>query len=142
MKVIIGYGNSLRGEDGFGIEVIEKLRTFSDLQIKLITVYSLTPELSLELLDADEIIFIDACYDAEHSYVFACSLLRQIPKFSHHMEPQLLISILKNLYDRDIDFSIYSMLTNNFDTIFDLSAYTKSIDDLAYYLVAHTHGGL
>jgi hydrogenase maturation protease len=134
LKIIIGYGNTLRGEDGFGVEVIEKLRTFSHLKAKLISVHSLTPELVLELLDAEEIIFVDACYDPHLSHVFACSLLQESSKLSHHIQPQFLILILKELYNQEVNFSIYSMLTNSFDFIDDKFAYHNCIEQLVEFL--------
>lgn len=134
MKVIIGYGNELRGEDGFGIEVIKKLRSYKHEDIKLITLFCLTPELILELLEADEILFIDACFDVENSYIFACSILKNGSNLSHHIEPHILMALLREVYQKEIDYSIYSMLTCNFEHIENTQRYHRCIDDLALYL--------
>ena len=134
MKVIIGYGNELRGEDGFGIEVIKKLQSYEHEGIKLITLFCLTPELILELLEADEVLFVDACYDVENPYTLACSILKNGSNLSHHIEPQILIALLKEVYQKEIDYSIYSMLTCNFQRVENTQKYQQSIDDLASYL--------
>jgi hydrogenase maturation protease len=134
LKVIIGYGNELRGEDGFGIEVIKKLQSYKHEDIKLISAFCLTPELVLELLEVDEVLFIDACYDVENPYTFACSILKNGSNLSHHIEPQILIALLQKVYHKEIDYSIYSMLTCNFEKIENTQKYQQCIDDLASYL--------
>ena len=128
--MIIGYGNTLRGEDAFGIDVIQKLESLNLRATKLITVFTLTPELVLELLHADEIIFIDACYDIEHSYTLACGIKQINSHLSHHIVPSMLIALLYDLYDREPQFFIYSMLTHNFDTINDIKLYESCISHL------------
>ena len=42
MRVIIGYGNELRGEDAFGLDVIKELQKLSLKDTKLISVFQLT----------------------------------------------------------------------------------------------------
>ncbi|MDD2356991.1 MAG: hypothetical protein PHX13_03650 [Thiovulaceae bacterium] len=135
MKIIIGYGNELRGEDGFGLEVIKKLQSFAHKDIKLISVFCLTPELILEVLDADEIIFVDACYDGENHYALACSLLKNSSNLSHHIQPQILIALMEDLYEKKVDYSIYSMLTYNFEMIEDRDRYDQCIDNVTSFLI-------
>ncbi|OHE19195.1 MAG: hypothetical protein A2525_01060, partial [Sulfurimonas sp. RIFOXYD12_FULL_36_11] len=110
MRVIVGYGNVLRGEDAFGVDVIKKLQKFYLKNTKLISAFQLTPEIVLELLEADEIIFIDACSNAKNHYTLACSLSEQSRfNFSHHISPKTIIAMLESLYDKHPNFFIYSM---------------------------------
>ena len=134
MRVIIGYGNNLRGEDGFGVDVIDELQNHILKDTLLIKSFQLTPELVLELLIADEIIFIDACFSPKNNYKLACSLLEQKSNLSHHISPQLLMKFLKNIYNLSTSYYIYSMLTNNFDKIVDEILYDNAIKDVAKYL--------
>jgi hydrogenase maturation protease len=135
LKVIIGYGNELRGEDSFGVDVIKKLQTCPYKNTKLISVFCLTPELILEVLDADEIIFVDACYDEENHYALACSLVKNNSNLSHHIQPQILIAMMRDLYERKVDYSIYSMLTCNFEILEDKDQYYQCIDKIASFLI-------
>lgn len=135
MRCIVGYGNSLRGEDGFGVDVIEELEKFSLKSTKLISKIQLTPEIVLELLDADEIIFIDTCYDEKSEYKLACSISEQNNfSLTHHISPKTIIHILKNLYSKNPNFLIYSMTSNSFNTIKDLKKYKECVDAVAEIL--------
>lgn len=129
MRCIIGYGNSLRGEDAFGVDVIEELEKFSLKNTKLISKIQLTPEIVLELLDADEIIFLDTCYDEKNHYKLACSLFEQNDfTLTHHISPKNIIQILKNLYGKSPNFLIYSMISSSFDIIEEPKRYKECID--------------
>lgn len=136
MRVIIGYGNKLRGEDGFGVDVIDELQNHILKDTTLIKVFQLTPELVLELLDADEIIFIDACFSYENNYKLACSLIEQKSNLSHHISPKLLIALLKSTYNLTLNYYIYSMLTNNFDEVIDESLYKNAIENIYMHLLS------
>lgn len=135
MRVIIGYGNTLRGEDGFGVEVLRQLQKFDLENTKFVEAYQLTPELCLELLDADEVIFIDAFYSKnnEYSLIVPLSSYTDI-NISHHMSPQFIIEMLKNIYQKNISYCIFSMATSYFDFIFDEEKYYKNIQAITDYL--------
>jgi hydrogenase maturation protease len=129
MRVIIGYGNELRGEDAFGVDAIKKLQKLGLENTKLISLHQLTPEVVLQLLDANEIIFIDASYDEKNHYALACSLTEQDNlNLSHHISPKTIIYMLKSLYYKKSKFFIYSMLSCSFDKIKDNKRYKNSID--------------
>ncbi|EQB39897.1 hypothetical protein M947_04770 [Sulfurimonas hongkongensis] len=132
MRVIIGYGNELRGEDAFGVDTIKKLQKLCLKNTKLISMHQLTPEIVLELLEADEIIFIDACYNEKNHYALACSLTEQnTSNLSHHISPKTIIHMLKSLYANEPKFFIYSMMSKNFDEIEDIKRYNECVDSVA-----------
>ena len=59
--LIIGYGNLLRGDDGFGREVAERLRgTIHDPAVEILALPQLTPELMEPVSRAGRVLFIDA----------------------------------------------------------------------------------
>jgi hydrogenase maturation protease len=135
MRVIIGYGNSLRGEDAFGLDVIKELQRLSLKDTKLISGHQLIPEIVLELLDANEIIFIDTCYDEKNNYSLACSLTQQNNlNLSHHISPKTIIQMLNTLYGNHPDFFIYSMMSSSFDEIMDLKKYRECVDVVSKHL--------
>ncbi len=139
MRIIIGYGNTLRGEDAFGVDVINQLQKHSVKKYltntKLISVFQLTPELCLELLEAEEIIFIDACYSNTEHYKLACSIESfDFNNLSHHISPKVILSLLSNVYNKHPKYEIWSMMTNSFDNIFEVDSYTFCINNAVYYL--------
>ncbi|WP_310441624.1 hypothetical protein [Sulfurimonas sp.] len=135
MRVIIGYGNSLRGEDAFGLDVIKELQRLSLKDTKLISGHQLIPEIVLELLDANEIIFIDTCHNEKNNYSLACSLAQQNNlNLSHHISPKTIIEMLNTLYGNHPDFSIYSMMSGSFDEIMDLNKYRECVNVVSKHL--------
>ncbi len=135
MRVIIGYGNELRGEDAFGLDVIKELQKLSLKDTKLISAHQLTPEIVLELLDASEIIFIDTCFDEKNNYSLTCSLAQQNGlNLSHQISPKTIIQMLNTLYTKFPDFSIYSMMSSSFDEIMDLKKYRECVDVVSKHL--------
>lgn len=128
MRVIIGYGNELRGEDAFGIDVIKELNNLSLENTKLISTFQLTPELCLELLEADELIFIDASYSGFHQYILACPIeISYNQSLSHFLTPHTLMTMLQAVYNHNPEYKIYSMLTDSFEKIWDNKKYQKCI---------------
>jgi hydrogenase maturation protease len=135
MRVIIGCGNELRGEDAFGIDVLQKLQKLHLPDTKLISTHQLTPEIALDLLDANEIIFIDAAYSVDEIYTLSCPILKQNNlNVSHHIEPKYIIEILRHLYHKDPAFYVYSMGSCSFDKIKDKKRYNLIIDEIVSHL--------
>jgi len=59
--LVIGYGNTLRRDDGVGVRAAEMMAAdsrFADVEV--LTVYQLTPELSLDIATASLVVFVDA----------------------------------------------------------------------------------
>ncbi len=64
--LIIGYGNTLRGDDGFGRVAAETLRqTIRDPEIEILAVHQLTPELMEPISRAERVLFLDARAEGE-----------------------------------------------------------------------------
>lgn len=60
-KLIIGYGNPLRGDDGVGWKAASTLAaTIPSEAARVLTVHQLTPELAEPVSQAELVIFIDA----------------------------------------------------------------------------------
>jgi len=135
MRVIIGYGNKLRGEDGFGMDVIEVLQKRKLVDTKLISVMQLTPELTLELLAATHIIFVDTAFSQTDHYALACAMeIQNGAALSHHIAPQTIRMFLRLLYAKNPDFEIISMLSSNFEEIRNKHSYKHSLNAVVAYL--------
>ena len=139
MRVIIGYGNELRGEDAFGVDAIKQLQKLELKNTKLISLFQLVPEIVLELLDAKEIIFIDVTYSKDNHYALACSIVKnKNANITHHISPEMIFCTLKNLYNKKVEFKIYSMLSNNFEDISDVDLYEKALKKTIDFLASTT----
>ena len=136
MTIIIGYGNKLRGEDSFGLEVIKKLKKEKLKNTQLLSLFQLTPELCLDLLDASEIIFIDAKYSNTEHYSLSSNIeIGNDINLSHHISYRTIIEMLNTLYNRYPKYQVYSMCTNSFEKIENISSYNKVVDQVKSYLI-------
>ncbi len=58
---MIGYGNSLRSDDGAGCRVSDIVASWELPYVRSLTVHQLTPELAEPIAQSELAIFIDAC---------------------------------------------------------------------------------
>jgi hypothetical protein len=57
-SLVIGYGNSLRGDDSIGIKVAQMVADWHLPKVRSLSSHQLTPELAAELAQVDLTIFI------------------------------------------------------------------------------------
>lgn len=135
LRIIIGYGNPLRGEDAFGIDVLKALKQKDLKETKLIEVFQLTPELALELLEATKIVFVDATYSKDLEYTLATPLkLQASDQLSHHISPLLLMQSLEALYGNKIEYEVFSMMTSHFESIANPKEYFQLVSQVVVFL--------
>ncbi len=102
--VVIGFGNSLRQDDGFGPAVVEQLsgRVVDD-RIVLLAPSTLTPELAATLADTRRVIFVDACAELTPGEVarreVGCDEQSNV-SLVHFLSPEALLVWTKRLYGR------------------------------------------
>lgn len=102
--LIIGYGNILRGDDGVGWAVAEKLKEL--LPQELVTVQThiqLTPEMAADLSEVEFAVFIDA-QDNEPPGAITCKPVEPLtispPSFSHHLTAAALLSLARHFFGK------------------------------------------
>ncbi|QOG13111.1 hypothetical protein [Arcobacter sp. FWKO B] len=136
MRIIICYGNSLRGDDGFGLDVGKILKSKNLQNTKIIILHQLVPELTLDLLYAKELVFVDASYSNENSYKLACDIanLQNNNQLSHHISYRQILAILNDVYNIYPKYEVFSMLCNNFDEVVDMDLYMECVMKCAEYL--------
>jgi hydrogenase maturation protease len=62
--LIIGFGNPLRGDDGFGWHAAQRLcERLGSPDVQVIACHQLTPELAEDIGAAERVLFIDAARD-------------------------------------------------------------------------------
>lgn len=98
--LIIGYGSSLRGDDGIGQQVAERVERWEKPNVRSRPVHQLTPELAEELTHFDGVIFVDARLDGEAVEVSAVEPgeSETAVNLGHAINPRSLLSLAKSLY--------------------------------------------
>ncbi|MDX2075960.1 MAG: hydrogenase maturation protease [bacterium] len=112
MKLIIGYGNSLRLDDGVGWAVIEALQQANLPTMTCLAVHQLTPELSENMSLADMVILIDASVEGQSGDVKITPVIAHAdaPAMTHHLSPQGLLAMTHWLYDM-LPFTVLITIT-------------------------------
>jgi hydrogenase maturation protease len=103
--LFIAYGNTLRRDDGAGLALAEKLCPLLaawGLQVDLIAVQQLTPELALEIADPalQAVCFFDTAAEA-HSLAIQLRRVdaqQSAPVLGHHLIPSALLLYARRLY--------------------------------------------
>ena len=101
VPLVIGYGNTLRRDDGVGRCVAETLiadARIPDADIR--SVHQLMPELALDISRASVVVFIDATFDlaaGEHD-VEPVAPGGTVSSWTHHVGPEALSDLARQLY--------------------------------------------
>ncbi len=111
--LIIGYGNSLRYDDGAGLELALRLATYwrsAGANVRHLPTQQLTPELAYDISaeDVSHVLFVDARLvqqdgaGAPTAEVQVEQLVPQpaSPGFAHHLSPEALLVYAEHLYGR------------------------------------------
>jgi hydrogenase maturation protease len=98
--VVIGFGNSLRGDDAVGRRVVEQVSRKRS-NVVAVSVTQLVPELATLVASARAVIFVDACVDARDGVEVreltpACPLTRRM----HDTGPRELLALSRSCYSR------------------------------------------
>lgn len=102
--LVIGYGNSLRSDDGVGPRIAAAIDAWQLPGVEVIIRHQLVPELAEDLAQFDRVIFIDAVWrpKASISQPLRPQLLHaEAPALTlgHICYPQMLLVLAEQLYD-------------------------------------------
>ena len=103
--IIIGYGNPGRQDDGLGQAFInqltEQLSEKNSLRLKLQSNYQLTVEDAYDILEYDQVIFVDASINAQAPYSFTeITETNNSGMGSHSLSPNAVIRLCETLYGK------------------------------------------
>ena len=101
--LVIGYGNTLRGDDGIGPAVAAEVGRLGLPGVRVQIVHQLTPELSADLADASAAVFVDAGADAEPVRAVRLDPGSTAGPLFHAAEPQGLLTLAWEVYGRAPD---------------------------------------
>jgi hydrogenase maturation protease len=100
--LIVGYGNALLGDDGFGLHAAERLAADPRLAGAQVSwQHQLTPELALDISRASLAILVDISVRGTAGQISVQRLEPAAPTgsaWSHHVEPGALVGLAQELY--------------------------------------------
>ena len=117
--LIIGFGNPLRSDDGFGWHAGRLAARQLDGQgAEVITCHQLTPELAERLSQCDRAVFMDADMEGEPGDVHYCDLQPHSPAtsaFTHSCSPAGLLATAAVLYGHCPQAVMITVSAQSFD---------------------------
>lgn len=117
--VVIGYGNTLRRDDGVGQVVAIQVQEWGLPGVRSLPLHQLTPELAETLAAVDGVIFVDA-YPAssETAKVKVVSMrsedVNSLPS-GHYSDPGSLLALADAVYDRSPPAWLITIPAVNFE---------------------------
>jgi hydrogenase maturation protease len=115
--LIIGYGNPLRGDDGFGWQAAVRLHeVVTDPEVEVVAVQQLMPELMEPISRAGRVVFIDAALEGEPGVLSQASVApdEESRRFTHHSTPGGLLAGAAALFGRAPEATLYSVPGQDF----------------------------
>lgn len=110
--LIVGYGNSLRSDDGVGRQAAERLADDPRLAgATVLQCHQLTPELALDVSAASLVVLVDARSGPPAGTVTITRVERAGragAAWSHHLDPPTLVELAHELYGRAPDVLLVS----------------------------------
>jgi hydrogenase maturation protease len=136
MKVlVIGYGNTLRGDDRVGYQVAENVAEWQLSQVRSIAVHQLLPELAADIAEVDLVIFVDAVVTVDPvkpDITITPIVAGGAENFSTHiLTPQLLLGLSQKLYAATPDAYLLTIPAIDFTLGANLSSIANTGKDLA-----------
>jgi hydrogenase maturation protease len=121
--LILGYGNTLRKDDGLGVYAAQTLTSLTlPADVQIYTYQQLSPELSPTLAQVDHAIFIDAALasSGEEPGTIKTRTLQprttsQPGSITHHFDPETLLAMAETLYGHAPQATLFSVTAASFD---------------------------
>jgi hydrogenase maturation protease len=98
--LVIGYGNTLRGDDAAGIRAAEEISRRHP-EIPCLCMHQLMPEMSEQISEYDTVFFVDADVNASVATARTVEILPDTDQpRTHFISPESLLSLSLRLYQR------------------------------------------
>ncbi len=96
--LVIGYGNTLRGDDGVGPHVAGEVAAWHDPRIRTLVCHQLTPELAEDVARATRVIFVDAARGRQELGIEKIQAGTQSGRTAHQATPAALLVLARSAY--------------------------------------------
>lgn len=134
--LIIGIGNTLRGDDGFGWEAVKRLEEIINHDyVQTLYRHQLTPELAEDISFHDQVFFIDASIEIQPGELSITKLntdYKSLDHFStHDLSPEGILNLCQYLYQKRPISYLFSVGAYTFEPIESLSPNVENtLDDV------------
>lgn len=97
--LVIGFGNTLRRDDGAGVRLAEAVEALGLPGVRVVTCHQLTPELAASIAEAGGVVFADAALDLKARPRWRKLRSAAAPaSLAHASDPRALLSLAQALY--------------------------------------------
>lgn len=97
--LIVGYGNTLRRDDGVGPKVAEAVAALDLPGVSTLTAPQLTPELAEPIAQADRVVFVDAAVDSPPEVRFRKLTPAESSQImAHAADPSTLLALARDVF--------------------------------------------
>lgn len=97
--LVIGYGNTLRRDDGVGPRVAGAVKEMQLPGVQVLAPQQLVPELAAHIARARAVIFVDAIAEkTERVELRELAVGPDCPDFTHAGDPSALLALVKHIY--------------------------------------------
>jgi len=124
--LVIGYGNTLRSDDGVGPKVADTVAALALPGVRALTLPLLTPELADPVSQARVVIFVDATVDAPREVQLrelAPADTSQI--MAHSASPATLLALARDVFGHAPEAWLLTIPVENIDIGEELSAFAR-----------------
>ena len=113
--LLIGYGNTLRGDDGLGPRVADAVEAWRIPGVRCISAHQLTPEMADAVSAAGTVLFVDAAADPALAVVTATSVVPMGDGVGHASTPGSLLALTLLSYGRCPPALLIALPAERFD---------------------------
>jgi hydrogenase maturation protease len=134
--LVIGYGNTLRGDDAAGVHAAELIAQRHP-EITCVYLHQLVPELAEQIADCDIVFFIDAQKDITetNARLVAPSVEADQPR-THFISPESLLALSQQLFQHlPAKAYVVGIPASQFEFSEELSALTKKAVEESVVLI-------
>jgi hydrogenase maturation protease len=135
--LIIGYGNTLRADDGVGRRLVDELAERNMPRVRTRSVHQLTPELAEDLAACGAVIFIDAYLGRTGDTISIRPLSLEGPAagIDHVMSPQAVLAYARAAFGSSPEAWLLTVPGENFEIGESLSAAARAASAVALTLI-------
>ena len=134
--LITGIGNPIRSDDGIGPYICGEMEKLKLAGVTTAIYHQLHTELVEEFLKYDYVIVADAAVEGDPVIFYPLTVEKINPvSSSHHVNASLLVSLSRQLYNKELSIFICSVLGENFEMGESLSIAAKNNADQAISII-------
>lgn len=125
--LIIGYGNTLRSDDGVGPKIAEAVLNMRFPGVQALAMPQLTPELADPISRADVVIFVDAAVDSSREVKLRKLLPTESSQIiAHACNPRTMLALARDVFDHQPDAWLVTIPVENLELGEQLSVFAQT----------------